>query len=522
MQSALESSEERLRRSQEYANIGTWDWNIQTGDLYWSERISPLFGGPDGKLETTYENFLNAVYPDDRQFVVDAVSACVEDGREYDIEHRVVWPNGEIRWLQESGDVVRNSAGRPLHMLGVVQDITRRKMAEEEMLRARQEAEKANQAKSEFLSRMSHELRTPMNAILGFSQLLESDPTDPLTDPQKENVGHILKAGWHLLDLMNEILDLSRIETGKIHLVMESVGLAEVVTECMLLVEPLAQRHGVFLKELPEFRKDLRVNADRTRLKQILLNLLSNAIKYNHEQGSISVSYDVSSEGRVLLQISDTGIGLTESQRRDLFQPFNRLGAERGEIEGTGIGLVITKRLIELMGGAISVDSQVGVGSTFQIELQAAESQPVAASKVSNHEPLVDKDIKGAPRTILYIEDNPTNIQLLTNIIASRTKYKLITAHNGHLGLEFARIHRPDVIILDILLPGMDGFEVKKRLGAMDETKDIPVIALSANALAEDIKRGQDAGFFQYLSKPIEINLLLETLNQCEQITESQ
>lgn len=380
----IKETEERFRRGQVYANIGTWDWDIQSGGLFWSERIGPLFGYAEGELETSYANFLAAVHPEDRQYVVDSVNACVEQGAAYNIEHRVIWPDGTIVWLKETGDVVRDADGRPLHMLGVVQDITPRKRAEEEVLRARDEAERANQAKSEFLARMSHELRTPLNAILGFGQLLESDPDAPLSASQLENVGLILKAGWHLLALINEVLDLAKIEAGNIDMSIEDVGVNEVLAECLSIISPLAEQRNVEVVDCPCEASSCVVHADRVRLKQVLLNLLANAIKYNRDGGKVTVRYQASAPGRLRISVADTGVGLMPEQQKNLFQPFNRLGAEHGEEQGTGIGLIIARHMVELMGGSVGVESEPGRGSMFWIELNLGRSEECGQSSAGN------------------------------------------------------------------------------------------------------------------------------------------
>lgn len=510
---ALRLSEERFRRGQNYANIGTWEWNIETGELFWSERIAPLFGYGVGELETTYENFLAAVHPDDRQYVVDSVNACVERAVEYNIEHRVIWPDGNIIWVREAGDVVRNENGSPLKMLGVVQDITRRKQAETEVLLARDEAERANRAKSDFLARMSHELRTPLNAILGFGQLMGSDPGDPLSLSQQENVDQILKAGWHLLDLINEVLDLAKIESGNIDISIEDVGVVEILNDCLGTISPLAEQRGIVL--VSEGCDTLRfaVHADRTRLKQVLLNLLSNAIKYNRENGQVTVRCGAPDAGRLRVGITDEGIGLTAEQQENLFQPFNRLDAENSEIEGSGIGLIIARHMVELMGGAIGVESESGRGSTFWIELNLGQSLllPAVEDQGAHIAPAQESLVR---HRVLYIEDNPANLKLVAQILTKRMDFDLVTAHTGDLGLELARKHCPELIILDTNLPGMDGFELRGRLRQFDETRDIPVVALSANALPHDIERALKADFQDYLTKPIEIDKLLAVVDK--------
>ncbi len=509
---AQDESRERMRLAQLYADVGTWDWNIATGELHWSERIAPLFGGPAGDLETTYESFLNAVHPDDRQIVADAVRACVERGAAYDIEHRVLWPDGTVRWLHGRGGVSRDGRGRPSHMLGVVQDVTRRKLAEDDLIRARDEAERTNRAKSEFLSRMSHELRTPMNVILGFAQLLESDPGAPLAKPQEDSVQQILKAGWHLLQLINEVLDLARIEAGRIELSLENVNLVEVLDECRAHITPLAERRGIALHEQTGDAVSCLVHADRTRLKQVLLNLLTNAVKYNRDGGSISLALEFPAEDRVRLKVADTGIGLTEAQQGRLFEPFNRLGAERSEVEGCGIGLTIVRHLMELMGGGIGVESAPGTGSTFWIDLGlGAEAHLPDEARAAR--PATPGQEALPQRTVLYVEDNPANLKLVAQLLARRPDLRLISTHSADLGLEMARAQRPDLIILDINLPGMDGFEARARLRLYPETAEIPVIALSASAMPKDVERGLAAGFLRYLTKPIRIDRFLRTLD---------
>jgi hypothetical protein len=757
----LEAHKERLRRGQIFANVGTWDWQIQTGDLYWSERIAPLFGYAEGELETSYDNFLAAVHPDDRQAVVDAVGSCVAHDTPYEIEHRVVWPDGTVRWLLERGAVVRGADGKPLHMLGVVQDIDDRKRAEmalaerEQQLReaqklarignwsadmtsgtltwsdeiyrifghqpqsfapsidafqaaihpedrdlvhasekqaektglhdvvhrivrpdgtvryvhelaqaetdatgnlkrltgtvqdvtervesnkkiheteqrfafavegagdgvwdwnmltntmqfsrvymemlgyteyelphhidtfinslhpddkagvqqnlqdfledrtqtyatelrircksgsykwilcrgtivernsegkpvhligihsdisvhkraeaalieARDEADRANQAKSEFLSSMSHELRTPMNAVLGFGQLMEYDSSLP--EEHQDSVKEILKAGHHLLTLINEVLDLAKVESGQIDLSLEPVEVCPVVEDCLHLMSTLADKYAVQLDHIG--LKDVTVRADRTRLRQVLLNLLANAIKYNRRGGSVKVEVQIEQEDRLRILVTDTGPGISPNRLQELFQPFNRLDADNSEVEGTGIGLTITRRIVEMMGGAVNVRSEVGVGSTFWIELPL-EAAPKADYKTQspatrqNSHPA--QSAREKQHVILYIEDNPSNLKLVAQILGHHKHVHLLTAHTPELGIELALARQPELILLDINMPGMDGYQVLEIFKSDALLKNIPVVAVTANAMPRDIERGQAAGFTDYLTKPLDV-----------------
>ena len=375
---------------------------------------------------------------------------------------------------------------------------------------AKSAAEKANLAKSEFLSGMSHELRTPLSAILGFAQLIESGTPSP-TVSQSRSINQILKAGWYLLELINEILDLALIESGKLSLSMEPMSLTNVMHECQTMIEPQAQKHGVDVTFAP-FQIPYHVNADRTRVKQVLINLLSNAIKYNREGGSVVVSSVVTDAGRIRIAVEDTGEGLAPEKLAQLFQPFNRLGQEAGAEEGTGIGLVVSRRLIDLMGGEIGAESTVGVGSKFWIELDSTDATQLAIPVefvAVNHAHVHT----GTRRTLLYIEDNPANLMLVEDLIARRPDLHLLNAPDGIRGVELALQHLPDVILMDINLPGINGIQALKILAGDATTAHIPVVALSANAMPKDIQRGLDAGFFRYLTKPIKVNEFMDTLD---------
>lgn len=367
-QRQAESHKEMLRLGQLFANIGTWDWDIKTGRLFWTERIAPLFGFKEGEVETSYANFLTAVHPDDRSDVEQIVSRSLFESKPYEIEHRVVWPDGSVRWLLERGSVVRDSEGNPQQMIGVVQDIDARKQAEFALEAARQEAERANQAKTEFLSSMSHELRTPLNVILGFAQLLGYE--EGLSADSRDSVQEILKSGNHLLALINELLDLAKIESGHLSICLEPINPDLLIRECVHQISPLMTARNLKVRVTGD--SVLAVQADKKRLCQVLLNLLSNAVKYNCDGGQIGVDVSRHGDNQVMISVTDTGAGLDEADIALLFEPFNRLGQEKSAVEGTGIGLPICKKLVELMGGTITVSSVVGQGSSFCFTLPSA------------------------------------------------------------------------------------------------------------------------------------------------------
>jgi PAS domain S-box-containing protein len=406
-------------------------------------------------------------------------------------------------------------------VFAAARDVTEAKRLDQELREKNAElrsakvlAEEANRSKSDFLSSMSHELRSPLNAILGFAQLMESDSPEPLPS-QKENIDQILHAGWHLLKLINEILDLAKIESGRLSLSPEPVSLDEILSECKSMFEGQAQKRSIKMT-FPQFDIPCFLHADRTRLKQALINFLSNAIKYNRDHGTIEVVYAPSTPGRIRVSIKDTGAGLPPEKMAQLFQPFNRLGQESGSVEGTGIGLVVAKQLIELMGGSVGVESTVGVGSVFWFELMVSAEPQFAVGGIEYKAPVQPQShvqSSSNVRIILYVEDNPANLKLVEQLIARRSDLRLLSAMTGNQGIELARANQPEVILMDINLPDISGIEALGILREDPVTAHIPIIAVSANAMPHDIEKGLQAGFFKYLTKPIKVNEFMDSLN---------
>ncbi|GAB2841193.1 hypothetical protein GCM10027277_05230 [Pseudoduganella ginsengisoli] len=417
--------------------------------------------------------------------------------------------------LETEGETLVSSA---------IRDISERKRIEATLHEQREQLQRASLAKDRFLANMSHELRTPLNAILGFAQLLDNDALPVSPEQRKEFMGYIQKSGKHLLELINEILDLSKIESGAVTLSMEPVGVDELLNETNIMMEPQAGKRGIRMIFPPQ--TGLYVQADRTRLKQIVLNLLSNAVKYNRDLGVVVVDCMTSSNDRVRISVQDTGLGLRSDQVEALFQPFNRLGQENSGQEGTGIGLVVTKRLVELMGGTITVSSSPGTGSVFSIDLAATDaplSAKAAIDAASAVPPATARAaVDGAPLILVYVEDNPANLRLVEEALRFRPDVRLLTATNGERGLEMIRTSQPSVVLLDMNLPDINGMEIQRRLRNDPATAGIPVIAISANAMQNDINTALDAGFFRYITKPIELDALNEALDAALAVVRSR
>ncbi len=522
MEESLRKSEERMHLVLNAVNDGIWDWNPVTHESYHSPRWKGILGYADEELPNLDSSFFSLLHPDDKAAVDHAITNHFIHRLPYRVETRLRHKDGSYRWILSRGQAVRDNAGQPMRMVGSITDISDRKQAEEnlralneelesrvrhrttELTEARDQAERASRAKSEFLSRMSHELRTPMNAILGFSHLLEFQD---LPAKQLAYVQEIHRAGDYLLDLINELLDLARIEAGKMSILLQAVEVDHAVNTAIEIVRPLCSKQQIHL--VNQCDEPGSVLADPTRLRQILVNLLSNAIKYNRREGSIEVVCQRTEKNLLRLSVTDTGRGIPTDRQVDLFKPFERLGAELTEVEGTGIGLAISKQVAELMGAKLGFISEPEKGSTFWIDLSLAPQKtqsdvlPLQRKKAQMHH---------QNHLVLYIEDNAANLRVVEAMFQHMPHLKLISAPRGEFGLELARRYKPDIILLDIHLPGIDGYAVLEALKTNPITCDIPVFALSADAMTVDIERGLRAGFVKYLTKPVKMNVLQDAI----------
>jgi PAS domain S-box-containing protein len=449
-------------------------------------------------------------HPDDWQQEL-ALSGRLVSGEFPLVRHhkRLLAGDGRTLWVRSSVSLLRDAGGRPDRIIDVVEDITEH-LRLEDAERAREQAESSNLAKSEFLSRMSHELRTPLNAMLGFAQLLELDQRHPLAEAQRPWVAQIRAAGWHLLEMINDVLDLSRIEAGALRLQPETLDLADLLAAARSLTEGAARQRGIVVTQdiAPDAANAL---GDATRAKQILTNLMSNAVKYNKEGGRIHVSVRTLGAEKLEISVTDTGLGMTAAQQAGLFQPFNRLGRERSAQQGTGIGLVISRRLAELMGGTLRVRSFAGEGSSFILTLPRVVDADTVRSDLDT---LYTTSTSYRTRTVHYVEDNETNVAVMRGILAQRLQVKLDVSVTGLDALAAIRRRRPDLILLDMHLPDIDGLELLRHLKAAAETIDIPVVVVSADALPAQIDAALQAGALRYLTKPVSVAELLATVDE--------
>jgi PAS domain S-box-containing protein len=451
------------------------------------------------------------IHPDDLPDV-DAGLGSVEEGssaREV-IEFRVVRGDGSYRWVSAVFVPETDGEGRVVAVLGDIVDIDDRRRAGEAQRDAQEAAEAANRSKSEFLSRISHELRTPLNAVIGFGQLLE---IDELSDAQRDSVDHVLKGGRHLLDLINEVLDISRIDAGQPPLSPEPVLAADLVRETVDLIRPLADQGGIQLVVDGSGGCDCYVFADRQRAKQVLLNLLSNAVKYSQPRGTVAVSCEQPDPTRVRISVADTGMGISAERLGLLFTPFERVGAEQTAEDGTGIGLALSRRLAEAMGGTLGAASTLGQGSTFTVELPRVEG-PLERYERLNGGPQPAAEPAAVRRVVLNIEDNLSNLTLIKRILAKRADVEVIAAMQGRRGLELAREHHPLLVLLDLHLPDMGGEQVLQLLRDDPATASIPVVIVSADVTPGHVQRLLSAGAAAYLPKPIDVRELLRLLDE--------
>jgi signal transduction histidine kinase len=509
-EAALYQASERAALATRGAGMGTWEQDLVTGQAYWDEQMWRLRGLQPRPQPLSVEERMELVHPDDREATLRELNQATIEGRLSNLEFRVRWPDGQWRLIASRSTAVRDEQGLPTRRIGVNWDITdtrNAQIASEEKLLAQRES----QAKSQFLSRMSHELRTPLNAVLGFAQLLLSDGERVTAETRRRRLEQIHGAGQHLLSLINDVLDLSNLEGGGIRITVQPVPLAALVAETLPLVERQARQRKVKLRSGALAGVAL---ADATRLRQVLLNLLTNAVKYNREGGQVLIEAEAGN-GTVLLRVSDTGRGMNEAQLQQAFEPFNRLGLESEGIEGTGIGLAIVKALVERMGGTVHARSAPDQGSVFEVQLPEGSAQgdaQVTPELPSQALPALSRPA-GLPGRLLYIEDNPVNLLIVQELMAQRPGLQLHTARDGLSGIGLALSQRPDLILVDMQLPDIDGHEVLRRLRADPATRTIPCISVSANAMPEDIERALKAGFDDYWTKPLDLRVFMRSLD---------
>jgi PAS domain S-box-containing protein len=505
-QAELARQQERLEMATRAAGMGVWERDADGATAFWDAQMYRLRGIDPGDPRSFTE--ISAAVSDpalDRE-LRNRARRCMATGEPYEHEFRCVWPDGSEHWIVSVGTARRDAQGRATGMIGINLDVTQRKRAEQ-ALRERDAADRANRTKSEFLARMSHELRTPLNAVLGFAQLIEHDGLRGLPPQQLERVSRIRTAGQHLLSLIEDVLDLAAVEAGTLPIVVEAVALDDALEEVWQWVAPLADRHGV---RLHRKRSDCWIAGDPRRVRQVFANLLTNAVKYNRAGGNVWVEVGAGGDGRRVITVRDDGRGLTAQQREHLFEPFNRLGAENDSVEGVGLGLVVVRRLVESMGGTIRVDSAPGSGTAMHVDFAAATRPARGGSEAPAPTTASGADDALA---ILYIEDNPVNVLLVEELVALRSNMRVSSAPDGQSGVRMALAERPDVVLIDMQLPDFDGYEVLRRLRRASSLGGCRMIALSANAMPEDVARAKAAGFDDYWTKPIDFTRFLDGLD---------
>ena len=509
-------STRRLNTAQHIARLGDYTFDLQNNKMTWSDTMFELLGFTPASVMPSNELFMSCIEPEDIPVVEALMLEAVQKTYPLNAERRVALPSlkyrvrhpdGSVHWLVSEGIADIDDSGKVIKIAGPVQDVTLRMQYEFQLTSAKETAERANAAKSEFLSRMSHELRTPLNAILGFGQLLEMDPAHPLSELQTDNLKEILYAGNHLLELINEILDLSRIESGRLDIVLENISVAPLVNACISQLQPQAMQANIHINI--DISPDYMVQGDLLRLREVISNLLSNAIKYNRKGGDVFISCRPTEDQHINISVRDTGRGIDAAAMPRLFKPFERMESAYDGIDGTGIGLALAKKLVEAMNGKIGVESKQGSGSTFWFELPMGIASEVASKDIDSHH----ANASSKRYKLLYIEDNPANMRLMHRIITAHKDIELLEAENAEDGLKIALNQQPELILLDIELPGMDGYEVLQQLRVNPLTRDIPVIALSANAMTKDLARGKVAGFKDYLTKPVDVARLRNVID---------
>ena len=476
-----------------------------------SEGCRQVYELEPAQLQSNPKLVNRMVHPQDKAQYNRVLREAVANVQPFQWEGRVLLPSGTVRWVAARAGLDRQANG-DVNWNGVVLDVSELERAQEAMLSAKEEAERANAAKSLFLSRMSHELRTPLNAILGFGQVLELSPLD---EQDGQCVHHILKGGRHLLSLVDEVLDLSRVESGQLALRPAAMTFDRLMQDCAGLVAKMAQARGTLCTVRPGPECHVPIWADEQRLRQILLNLLANAIKYGEEDGQVTLRCQEVPGGHIRCLVQDTGPGITPEGFSRLFVPFERLEQELGDKEGTGLGLVVSQRLAEAMDGKVGGESTPNVGSTFWVEMPVARGPEPVSGKGSEAAlvPLKDAEIP-AEATVLYVEDNASNLAVVTTVMKRlRSRWRFLSAVDGQVGLQLAREQRPDVILLDLQLPGLRGDVVLTELRAEADTKDIPVLMLSADATAHSRERLLALGANAYVAKPFVVTDLLITLD---------
>jgi PAS domain S-box-containing protein len=500
-QAALRASNERLNLALDAARMGYWDRDLASGRVVWSAALERLLGVAPGGLRGQVA-LAEHVHPGDREAVIRWLSGSGDGGAPEELQFRLPDAGGATRWMSGRARVYLDDDGRPVRKVEVVADVTERRQAEQALEQAKRDADRANRAKSEFLSKMSHELRTPLNAILGFGQLLQ---LDDLPQAQAESVDHMLNGGRHLLELINEVLDISRIEAGSLSLSPEPVEVLETVKDTVDLIRPLAAERQLTIQTPSPTDRPWTVQADHQRLKQVLLNLASNAVKYNRHGGRIDVACRAPSPGRVAIAVQDSDPGIAADKLARLFTPFDRLGAEQTEVQGTGMGLALSKGLVEAMGGTLTAESVEGQGTIFIVEVAeaAAAAEPPGAAPAPPPRPA--PEASGHRQTVLYAEDNPSNLRLVERVLAERGGVRLLTTARGQEVQGMVRQHRPELVLLDLHLPDVDGEEVLRRLQADPGTAEVPVVVVSADVTPAHIERVLAAGARSYLTKPLDV-----------------